>query len=211
MGGFLSAFYAMLTFGHQEFTKLAPLLRSLGLPAWCKRYLDDLALCVAFHTLAQLTQIQAFVKELTGDKAYGYPLVLNVEQDGDHEFLEARIYSLGMELWAQLNNKVVTDAMQNVAPYRRRLPKFETTSPRDRKQLIVGTITRIRQIGRTDTLLQSLAELKLETIFAGYRNEDYKQGAMATMLRGGCSWREKGCLLLSARLADAHLVGLYDP
>ena len=136
MGDFLSTF-AMLTFGHQEFTKLAPLLRSLGLPAWCKRYLDDLALCVAFQTLAQLTQIQAFVKELTGDKAYGYPLVLNVEQDGDHEFLEARIYSLGMELWAQLNNKVVTDAMQNVAPYRRRLPKFEATSPRDRKQLIV--------------------------------------------------------------------------
>ena len=35
--------------------------------------------------------------------------------------------------------------------------------------------------------------------------------ATAVVLRGGCSRREKECLLLSTQLADAHLVGLYDP
>ena len=211
MGGFLSAFYAMLTFGYREFVVLAPLLRSLGLPAWCKRYLDDLALCIAYRTLAQLSQIQAFVAKLTGDQAYGYPLVLNVEPEGDQEFLEAKIYSKGTRLWAKLNNKVVADGMQGVAPYRRRLPLAEATNQNDRAKLIAGTIVRIRQIGEANTLLQSLAELKLEAMLAGYGEQDYRRGAMAIVLRGGCSRSETRKLLLSAQLAEAHVVGLCDP
>ena len=101
--------------------------------------------------------------------------------------------------------------MQGVAPYRRRLPLARATSPGDRAKLIAGTITRIRQIGGSSTLLPSMAELKLETILAEYSDKDFTKSATAVVLRGGCSRREKECLLLSTQLADAHLVGLYDP
>ena len=101
--------------------------------------------------------------------------------------------------------------MQGVAPYRRRLPLAEATNQNDRAKLIAGTIVRIRQIGEANTLLQSLAELKLEAMLAGYSEQDYRKGAMAMVLRGGCSRSETRKLLLSAQLAEAHLVGLYDP
>ena len=70
--------------------------------------------------------------------------------------------------------------------YRRRLPLAEATNRNDRAKLIAGTIVRIRQIGEANTLLQSLAELKLEAMLAGYGEQDYRRGAMAIVLRGGC-------------------------
>ena len=41
MGGFLSAFYAMLCFAHREFVTLFPRFKALGMIGWIGRDLDD--------------------------------------------------------------------------------------------------------------------------------------------------------------------------
>ena len=87
---------------------------------WIGRYLDDVLIILAHSTPQQLVKIQAFVEWMGSQDAYEAPLVLNVEPEGDQEFLEAKIYSEGRELWAQLHSKV--DYMGGKQPYRRRLP-----------------------------------------------------------------------------------------
>ena len=51
MGGFLSAFYAMLCFGYIEHKCVSPMFARLGLPGGVRRYLDDVLILVAVHTL----------------------------------------------------------------------------------------------------------------------------------------------------------------
>ena len=111
MGGYLSAFYAMLTFAYREFTTLYPAFEQLTLPGWMGRYLDDVIATIAYKDQKQLVQIQEFMKWLGSYGAYEEPLVLNVEPEGDQESLEAKIRSEGKKLWAQLHNKVVIDYM----------------------------------------------------------------------------------------------------
>ena len=101
--------------------------------------------------------------------AYGPPLGLNVEPEGDQGFLEAKIYSEGGELWSQLHNKVVIDYMGGKKPYRQRLPHNNSLPTAEKVKLISGTVTRIRQIvHRERDLLHCLVDLRIEAMTASY-------------------------------------------
>ena len=50
MGGFLSAFYAILCFAYIEHRLVMPMFCKLGLPGGLKRYLDDILLVVGVRT-----------------------------------------------------------------------------------------------------------------------------------------------------------------
>ena len=97
------------------------------------------------HQSNSCKSIETFVEWMGSQYAYEPPLVLNEEPEGDQEFLEAKIYSEGGELWSQLHNKVVIDYMGGKKSYRQRLPHNNSLPTAEKATLISGTMTRIRQ------------------------------------------------------------------
>jgi len=212
MGGYLSAFYAMLTFAYREFTTLYPTFEKLALPGWMGRYLDDVIAAIAYKDQKQLVQIQEFIQWLGSHGAYEEPLVLNVEPEGDQEFLEAKVYHENMELWARLHNKVTKDFMARLPPYRRRLPDRDSTPKAEQIKLVASTMTRIRQLTKPDvSMLQCLIDLKLETEAAGYASQIFLRAARSQWLSTSnvLKEEEKELFVLSTQCSLDVAIGNY--
>ena len=98
MGGFLSAFYAILCFGYIEYSCVKPMFTRMGLPGGIKRYLDDVLVAALCATDSDKVLLVEFKKGIGGSAIYPAPLDLNVTDLGDQEFLEALVFG-GPTLW----------------------------------------------------------------------------------------------------------------
>ena len=87
-----------------------------------KRYMDDIIVSLLCRTPEDVTAACIFVEELNNPTVYPPPLSLNMEPQGNQEFLEANVTVSGIQLALSLNNKVVVDALYRLPPYRQRLP-----------------------------------------------------------------------------------------
>ena len=144
--------------------------------------------------------------------AYEEPLVLNVEPEGDQEFLEAKVYSEDMELWARLHNKVTKDFMARLPPYRRRVPDRDSTPVAEQIKLVASTVTRIRQLTKPNvSMIQCLIDLKLETVAAGYGRQVFLRAARSQWLSKSnlLKEKEKELFVLSAQCSLDVAIGNY--
>ena len=71
-------------------------------------------------TTQNLTAAENFMEWLAGPSVYPAPLKLNLEPEGDQEFLEAHIL-VGHQLQCTIQNKVYSDILAAKAPYRQRV------------------------------------------------------------------------------------------
>ena len=101
MGGFLSAFYAMLCFAYIEYKCVSPLFKLMGVPGGIKRYLDDVIVAMYCRSDSEVILANSFMLMLGGESVYKPPLKLNLEPRGDQDFLEARVFQ-GEELSMKL-------------------------------------------------------------------------------------------------------------
>ena len=90
MGGYLSAFYAILCFAYIEHRLVMPMFCKLGLPGGLKRYLDDVLLVVGVRSYTDRLAVMKFTEWL-GTVPYPPPLKLNLEAFGEQEFLETAV------------------------------------------------------------------------------------------------------------------------
>ena len=144
--------------------------------------------------------------------AYEAPLVLNVEPEGDQEFLEAKVYSEGMELWARLHNKVTKDFMASLPPYRQRLPNKDTPPIVEQVKLVACTMTRIRQLTKPDApMLQCLIDLKLKTVAARYSSCVFTKAARSqwSSTSNVLKEKEKDLFVLSTQCSVEVAIGNY--
>ena len=160
MGGFLSAFYAILCFAYIEHRLVMPMFCKLGLPGGLKRYLDDVLLVVGVRTKADRLEVDSFVRWL-GSVPYPPPLVLNLEPFGEQEFLETAV-SGGERVSLVMLMKRFADLQADKQPYRARFSRY--ASRRKTIELAAGIITRAVQYTTPTvrlklTLLQLQAEL----------------------------------------------------
>lgn len=200
MGGFLSAFYAMLCFAYIEHRCVSPMFRSLGLIGFVKRYMDDVI--VVAHTVSTFDRLKldTFLTYLGSAEVYPPPLKLNCEKPGDQEFLETLI-SGGRKLTMNLHNKMYADISRGLTDYRRRLGPKETTSARDLSDLLYGIVTRIIQFtSSTDLLINSLLELRCEAIHFGLGDRSVILAIQRAIRKGRLEkrWNEKTLLALRA-------------
>ena len=86
MGGFLSAFYAMLNFTYVEHKCVQPMLARMGIPGGIKRYTNDIIVALLCRNTDEVTAAEAFVSELSKPTVYPPPLCLNMEPQGNKEF-----------------------------------------------------------------------------------------------------------------------------
>ena len=166
MGGFLSAFYAILCFAFIEHQCVSPMFHRTSLIGGVKRYLDDV-LAIAFSSSADHKEaFAAFRLSISGSNVYPAPLNLNCEPVGDSDFLESRILG-GRRLAAQLNNKVYDDIVQGKPPYRRRFARVGH-SHRYLVEQVRGVMIRCVQTATTNRRLElSLLQLSLELLVCG--------------------------------------------
>ena len=73
--------------------------------------MDDISVALLYRNPDEVTAATAFVHELNKPTVYPPPLCLNMEPQGNQEFLEANVTVSGNQLALSLNNKVVVDAM----------------------------------------------------------------------------------------------------
>ena len=131
MGGFLSAFYAMLTFAYVEHKCVQPLSTKMVIPGGVKRYMDDIILALLCRNPDEEAAAEAFVSELSEPTVYPPPLCLNMEPQGNQEFLEANVTVAGNQLALNINNKVTADILYRLPPYQQRLsPKMSRAANR---------------------------------------------------------------------------------
>ena len=200
MGGFLSAFYAMLAFACIEYRCLAPLFSKLGLPGGQKRYLDDLLVVVAYKTDIQKQRAITYIEQLQGTAIYPPPLCLNVEPIGDQEFLETTI-SGGSTITMKLLNKVFADQVADRQPYRQRLSGTQQRSTRDSVSLIQGIVLRGTQFAYpTERLVETLLEVQYEASRSGVEPYVYRKAASRVMR--SCKEKEKNEIV--ALIAEAE-------
>jgi len=76
MGGFLSAFYAMLCFAYIEHRCVTPMFRSLGLTGFIKRYMDDVIVVALTESTSDRTKINTFLQHLGSAEVYPPPIML---------------------------------------------------------------------------------------------------------------------------------------
>ena len=79
MGGFLSAFYAILCFAYIEHKCIAPMFVRLGLPGGIKRYLDDVLVATLCTSTDDKKHFVEFRQMIGGSNVYPDPLELNLE------------------------------------------------------------------------------------------------------------------------------------
>ena len=193
MGGFLSAFYAMLCFGYIEHKCVSPMFAKLGLPGGVRRYLDDVLILVAVQTLDDREKASKFV-EWMGSEPYPPPLKLNMEAFGDQEFLET-VISGGKEVRVQLQNKRVADLLGGKGPQRAR---FSTQAPRAVNQALAqGILTRAVQHTRPPHLLpHAVIQLQYEMSVDGMTSGVLKQACRAVALSKTCEKKKKASKVL---------------
>ena len=182
MGGFLSAFYAILCFAYIEHRLVMPMFCKLGLPGGLKRYLDDVLLVVGVRTEADRLEVDSFVRWL-GSVPYPPPLVLNLEPFGEQEFLETAV-SGGERVSLVMLMKRFADLQADKQPYRARFSRY--ASRRATIELAAGIITRAVQYTTPTvrlklTLLQLQAELISEGIARGVYSEALYRVVHGTM------------------------------
>ena len=161
MGGFLSAFYAILSFGLIEWKCVRPLLLKMGVPGGVKRYLDDVLIALAWRDKEELDEIRAFLQKMKA--MYPPPLVLNMESEGRQEFLEAEVFEDTTGLCTRLLNKVTADIEAGKPDYRRRLAGIEVMQGRHRDTVLDGIIRRRQDYASSPQMFfSSLADLAVE-------------------------------------------------
>ena len=69
----------------------------------------------------EVTAATAFVHELNKPTVYPPPICLNMEPQGNQEFLEENVTVTGNQITLSLNNKFVVRALYRLPPYRQRL------------------------------------------------------------------------------------------
>ena len=168
MGGFLSAFYAILCFAYIEHRLVMPMFCKLGLPGGLKRYLDDVLLVVGVRSDADRLAVKEFTDWL-GTVPYPPPLKLNLEAFGEQEFLEVAVTG-GSRVSMVMLMKRLADWQAGKKPYRARFS--QNASRRVNIGLAAGIIIRAIQYTtpRTKlelTLLQLQAELKVDKVADG--------------------------------------------
>lgn len=184
MGGFLSAFYAIFCFAYIEHRLVLPMFVKLGLPGGIKRYLDDVLLIVLGDKEADLARITLFVQWLSSTSVFPPPLVLNVEPEGDQDFLEAKILRLGGRVECRLNNKVVADYLKGKEPYRLRLLPIRAASRETAVASVEDIATRCVQYASNATQLTiSLLELRLEVLISRLPNSVFWTAWKRTLKR----------------------------
>ena len=151
MGGFLSAFYAMLNFAYVEHKCVMPMFTKMGIPGGVKRYMDDIIVALLCRNPEEVTAATAFVTELNKPTVYPPPLCLNMEPQGNQEFLECNVVVSGNQLALSLNNKVVVDALYRQPPYRQRLSSKVSNAAN--RSVLHGILTRIMQSTNSDELI----------------------------------------------------------
>ena len=151
MGGFLSAFYAMLNFAYVEHKCVMPMFTKMGIPGGVKRYMDDIIVALMCRNPEEVTAATAFVTELNKPTVYPPPLCLNMEPQGNQEFLECNVVVSGNQLALSLNNKVVVDALYRQPPYRQRLSSKVSNAAN--RSVLHGILTRIMQSTNSDELI----------------------------------------------------------
>ena len=110
MGGFLPACYAMLNLACVKHKCAMPMFTKMGIPGGVKRHMDDIIVALLCRT-----------PELNKPTVYSPPRCLNMEPQGNQDFLEANVTFSGNQLCKlalSLNNKVVVDALYRLPPYR---------------------------------------------------------------------------------------------
>ena len=70
MGGFLSAFYAMLNFAYVEHECVMPMFTKMSIPGGVKRYMDDIIVALLCRNPEEVTAATAFVTELNKPTVY---------------------------------------------------------------------------------------------------------------------------------------------
>jgi hypothetical protein len=151
MGGFLSAFYAMLNFAYVEHKCVMPMFTKMGIPGGVKRYMDDIIVALLCRNPEEVTAATAFVTELNKPTVYPPPLCLNMEPQGNQEFLECNVVVSGNQLALSLNNKVVVDALYRQPPYRQRLSSKVSNAAN--RSVLYGILTRIMQSTNSEELI----------------------------------------------------------
>ena len=126
--------------------------------------------------------------------------------------MEAKIYSDGRELWAQLHNKVVIEYMGGKQPYRRRLPLDCSLPTAEKIKLVSGSMTRIKQVvHRQQDLLHCLVDLRVETMTALYSKKVYRKAVgMQVLSASDClNEKEKEAMIISSLMTEEQTLGLY--
>ena len=97
MGSFLSAFYAMLNFAYVEHNCVQPtcMFTKMEIPGGVKRYMDAIIVALLCRNPDEEATSEAFVRELSKPTVYPPPLCLNMERQGNQEFLEAKVTVAG--------------------------------------------------------------------------------------------------------------------
>ena len=120
-----------------------------------KRYMDDITAALLCRTPEEVTAATTFVTELNKPTVYFPQLCLNMEPQGNQEFLEANVTVTGNQLALSLNNKMVVDALYRLPPYRQRMsPKVSNAANR---RVLQVTLTRIVQSTNSDELIVLVA------------------------------------------------------
>ena len=109
MGGFLSAFYAILNFAYVEHKCVMPMFIKMGIPGGVKRYMDDIIVAPLCRNPEEVTAATTFVTGLNKPTVYPPPLCIYMKPQGNQEFLEANVTVIGNQL--ALSLKVVVDAL----------------------------------------------------------------------------------------------------
>lgn len=171
MGGFLSAFYAILCFALIEHRQVMPRFRELGLPGGIKRYLDDLIITLQCNSFEQQVEAELFIDWLKSAEVYPPPLRLNMEAEGDQEFLEAKVFTHDGRLCCCLLNKTADDMMAEKERYRLRLPAANASRQKELQDLVDGIATRaVQMTTERDSglyLHPCLLQLRLEVASSG--------------------------------------------
>ena len=113
--------------------------------------MDDIIVALLCRNPNEVTTVEAFVSELNKPTVYPPPLCLNMEPRGNQEFLEANVTVAVSQLALRLNNKVTTDILYRLPPYRQRLSNkvFRAAN----RAVLSGILTRILQSTSDDELI----------------------------------------------------------
>ena len=161
----MSAFYAIFCFAYIEHRCLSPALLRLGIPGGIKRYLDDILAILGVTGQLMVLQLHEFVEFMASEAVYPLPLKLNVEPEGDQEFLEAEVLKSDGTVKLKLMNKVVQDIVAGREGYRQRLASPPFMSQKQSSDLVRGIATRAVQACSDSSLLRScLDELHYECV-----------------------------------------------
>ena len=115
--------------------------------------MDDIIVALLCRTPEEVTAASTFVEELNKPTVYPPPHCLNMEPQGNQEFLEANdiVTVSGNQLALSLNNKVVVDALYRLPPYRQRLSSKVSNAAN--RRVLQGILTKIMQSTSSDELI----------------------------------------------------------